>query len=39
MSTAADVKHVYLFNEVQLAEELVDGVWENVRALLGGQGC
>lgn len=39
MSNATDVKHVYLFNEVQLAEELVGGVWENVRALLGGKGA
>ena len=29
-------KWVYLFNEVEAAETYVGGVWEYVRALLGG---
>ena len=32
-------KWVYLFNEVDQAEEYVDGDWELVRALLGGKGA
>jgi len=32
-------KWVYLFEEVDLAEEKVGGDWENVRALLGGKGA
>lgn len=32
-------KWVYLFNEVNLAEEYVGGDWESVRALLGGKGA
>ena len=33
-----DKKWVYLFNEVEKAEETVGGEWEDVRALLGGKG-
>jgi pyruvate,orthophosphate dikinase len=32
-------KWVYLFNEVEQAEEHVGGEWEKVRALLGGKGA
>lgn len=32
-------KWVYLFNEVDLAEEYVGGDWEGVRGLLGGKGA
>ncbi len=32
-------KWVYLFNEVDQAEEYVGGDWEGVRALLGGKGA
>jgi hypothetical protein len=32
-------KWVYLFDEVQLAEQYVGGDWEGVRALLGGKGA
>ncbi len=32
-------KWVYLFNEVKLAEEYVDGEWDAVRGLLGGKGA
>ncbi|MGD2270635.1 MAG: pyruvate, phosphate dikinase [Desulfobacterales bacterium] len=32
-------KWVYLFNEVNLAEEYVGGEWEAVRGLLGGKGA
>jgi len=32
-------KWIYLFEEVDLAEEKVGGDWENVRALLGGKGA
>ncbi len=32
-------KWVYLFSEVEAAEEAVGGVWEEVRALLGGKGA
>lgn len=32
-------KWVYLFNEVHLAEEHVNGDWEGVRGLLGGKGA
>jgi pyruvate,orthophosphate dikinase len=32
-------KWIYLFSEVDLAEEHVGGEWENVRALLGGKGA
>ncbi len=39
MSMSTDAKHVYLFSEVSMAEELVGGVWEKVRALLGGKGA
>jgi pyruvate,orthophosphate dikinase len=31
-------KWVYMFNEVEVAEEQVGGDWEDVRALLGGKG-
>ncbi len=31
-------KWVYLFSEVEIAEEQVGGDWEDVRALLGGKG-
>ena len=31
-------KWVYLFSEVEKAEETVGGEWEEVRALLGGKG-
>ncbi len=34
-----DTKWVYLFDEVALAEEVVGGSWEGVRALLGGKGA
>ncbi|UCD43342.1 MAG: pyruvate, phosphate dikinase [Chloroflexota bacterium] len=33
-----DNKWVYLFSEVEAAEETVGGEWEEVRALLGGKG-
>lgn len=39
MSKSGDVKYVYLFSEVQQAEELVGGDWEKVRGLLGGKGA
>jgi pyruvate,orthophosphate dikinase len=32
-------KYVYLFNEVEEAEQLVNGKWDSVRALLGGKGA
>jgi pyruvate, orthophosphate dikinase len=32
-------KWVYLFNEVDAAERLVGGTWDNVKALLGGKGA
>jgi len=32
-------KWVYLFNEVEAAEEYVGGDWESARALLGGKGA
>ena len=32
-------KWVYLFGEVQQAEQYVGGDWERVRALLGGKGA
>lgn len=32
-------KWIYLFSEVDAAEEYVGGEWENVRALLGGKGA
>ena len=32
-------KWIYLFSEVDLAEEHVGGEWEDVRALLGGKGA
>lgn len=32
-------KWVYLFDEVKLAEDVVGGDWEEVRALLGGKGA
>ena len=32
-------KWVYLFSEVNEAEQYVGGDWENVRALLGGKGA
>jgi hypothetical protein len=32
-------KWVYLFDEVQLAEEAVGGSWDGVRSLLGGKGA
>ncbi len=35
----AQEKWVYLFNEVELAEELVGGKWSDVRGLLGGKGA
>jgi pyruvate,orthophosphate dikinase len=35
----SDKKWVYLFNEVDQAEDYVDGNWEKVRALLGGKGA
>ncbi len=35
----AKEKFVYLFSEVNLAEENVGGEWEDVRALLGGKGA
>jgi pyruvate,orthophosphate dikinase len=34
----AEKKWVYLFNEVEKAEEYVGGKWDDVRALLGGKG-
>jgi len=34
-----DQKWIYLFSEVNLAEESVGGKWEDVRALLGGKGA
>jgi pyruvate,orthophosphate dikinase len=36
--TAPKVKHVYLFDEVRLAERAA-GSWDGVRALLGGKGA
>ncbi len=39
MSKSTDAKYVYLFSEVQQAEDLVGGDWEKVRALLGGKGA
>jgi pyruvate,orthophosphate dikinase len=41
-SRAAEVethKYVYLFKEVELAEQYVGGDWESVRGLLGGKGA
>ena len=35
----SDTKWVYLFNEVDQAEDYVDGDWEKVRTLLGGKGA
>jgi pyruvate,orthophosphate dikinase len=35
----ADQKWVYTFQEVEAAEKHVGGVWESVRALLGGKGA
>lgn len=35
----SETKWVYLFLEVDLAEQHVGGQWENVRALLGGKGA
>jgi pyruvate,orthophosphate dikinase len=32
-------KWVYLFNEVELAEDYVGGEWDAVRGLLGGKGA
>jgi pyruvate,orthophosphate dikinase len=32
-------KWVYLFDEVEAAENYVGGDWENVRGLLGGKGA
>jgi len=32
-------KYVYLFNEVEEAEQYVGGEWEGVRSLLGGKGA
>ena len=32
-------KWVYAFDEVEQAEEHVEGDWERVRALLGGKGA
>jgi pyruvate,orthophosphate dikinase len=38
--TSADTKkYVYLFTEVEEAEEYVGGEWEGVRGLLGGKGA
>src|SRR3990172_3883432 len=34
----AEKKWVYLFDEVEKAEEYVGGNWDDVRALLGGKG-
>jgi pyruvate,orthophosphate dikinase len=34
-----DTKWVYLFSEVEQAEEHVGGEWEGVRSLLGGKGA
>ena len=36
---AADVKYVYLFSELEKAEDYVGGEWEHVRGLLGGKGA
>ncbi|MFQ5398275.1 MAG: pyruvate, phosphate dikinase [Anaerolineae bacterium] len=36
---AKPTKFVYLFNEVEAAEEYVGGDWEEVRGLLGGKGA
>ena len=41
-SQAAEVethKYVYLFKEVELAEQYVGGDWEGVRGLMGGKGA
>ncbi len=38
-ASATAVKYVYLFNEVQQAEERLEGSWEKVRGLLGGKGA
>src|SRR3990172_3210383 len=35
----SDKKWVYLFDEVDQAEQYVGGNWDNVRALLGGKGA
>ena len=32
-------KYVYLFNEVEVAEQYVGGEWDGVRSLLGGKGA
>ena len=32
-------KYVYLFKEVELAEQYVGGEWEGVRGLMGGKGA
>jgi len=32
-------KYVYLFNEVEVAEQYVGGDWDGVRSLLGGKGA
>src|SRR5690606_30770008 len=37
--TATATKWVYLFDEVALAEEVVGGEWDDVKALLGGKGA
>ena len=39
-NSSADLgKYVYLFNEIDQAQQYVGGEWEGVRALLGGKGA
>ena len=38
-TASAGAKYVYLFSEVEEAEKKVGGVWDEVRALLGGKGA
>jgi pyruvate,orthophosphate dikinase len=38
-TASAGKKYVYLFTEVEQAEEYVGGEWEGVRGLLGGKGA
>jgi pyruvate, orthophosphate dikinase len=38
-ATKTEEKYVYLFTELEQAEEHVDGEWDRVRGLLGGKGA
>ncbi|WP_420631719.1 pyruvate, phosphate dikinase [Candidatus Leptofilum sp.] len=39
LKTESNQKYVYLFNEVDQAQEKMGGSWEGVRSLLGGKGA